>query len=78
MALYGSPNVFSQFQPHVTVGWAADPDAVGAAVTAMASSSVLPVVSGFSSQLVAMGTVGPHGTVLKGKDYGEWNVSNGP
>jgi len=77
VALYGSPNVFNQFQPHVTVGWASDAAAVEAAVASMASGSVLPVVSGFSSQLVAMGTVGPHGTVLQHKDYGIWNVSIG-
>jgi hypothetical protein len=32
---YGSPNVFSQFQPHVSVGWSSDAAAVSIAVAAL-------------------------------------------
>jgi hypothetical protein len=40
---FGSPNVFGQFAPHVTLAWGADVAAVAAAVSAlqMARSSFL-------------------------------------
>ena len=73
IAKYGSPNVFSQFQPHVSIGWSSNVSAVTDAVDALnkvwKSTSYVPNV-------LAMGSVGPHGTVLRGKDYKDFNVTS--
>ncbi len=69
--LYGSPNVFGQFAPHVSVGWSPDADAVAAAVAALPAAGD----SWFRGERLAMGSVGAHGTVLTGDDFGVWNVS---
>ena len=50
---YGSPNVFSQFQPHVTIGWASNASAVEAAIAALTFEPVT-----FSAEIVALGTTG--------------------
>ena len=63
IAAYGSPNVFSQFAPHVSLAWASDALAVAAAVAALPA---LPP-STFNSEVLALGAVGPHGTVLQGQ-----------
>jgi hypothetical protein len=70
---YGSPNVFGEFQPHVSIGWGRDASAVASAVAAL-KKRLQP--STFVGDLVAMGTVGDHGTVLKNEDLGIWNVTN--
>mgnify|MGYP006146914219 CR=1 FL=1 len=67
---YGSPNVLGQFQPHVTIGWAQNASAVAAAVAAL---SVKP--ASFQSNVVALGSTGPHGTVLKGRDLAVFNLT---
>jgi len=72
---YGSPNVFTQFQPHVTLGWDSNASHVQAAVTALNVSGLLPPTMGFAGEVVAMGSVGDYGTVLLGKDLGIYNVS---
>ena len=74
IALFGSPNVFGQFAPHVTIGWAEDADAVAAAVAALAASGEVAPTT-FGAELVVMGSVGAHGTVLEGADLGVYNVS---
>ena len=61
---YGSPNVFGQFQPHVTVGWASDAGEVAEAIAGVKGWEG----ASFPATEVAMGSVGAHGTVLKGKD----------
>eukprot|EP00656_Telonema_subtile_P035707 TRINITY_DN39667_c0_g1_i1.p1 TRINITY_DN39667_c0_g1~~TRINITY_DN39667_c0_g1_i1.p1 ORF type:complete len:250 (+),score=40.33 TRINITY_DN39667_c0_g1_i1:129-878(+) len=66
IALYGSPNVFSQFQPHVSFGWSANTSAVTEGVAALLEHWES---ASYNPELVAMGTVGPHGTVIRGKDY---------
>jgi len=70
IAKYGSPNVFSQFQPHVSIGWASNATAVETAVAKLArvwkSTSFVPTE-------LALGSVGSHGTVLRGKDYQDFN-----
>lgn len=75
IAIYGSPNVFGQFAPHVTVAWSQDANAVSAAVAALAASGEVST-SKWSADIVTMGSVGPHGTVLAGHDLGVYNVSN--
>ena len=65
---YGSPNVFSQFQPHVTL-------AFDASTSSNLSSifSSLPIKDGTTKpQLVGLGTTGPDGTVLSNKDLAEF------
>ena len=49
-------------QPHVTLAWSNDTEAVAAAVAA------LKLDIDFPADTLAMGSVGDHGTVLKGKD----------
>ena len=68
---YGSPNVFGQFAPHVTLAWSADGTAVYAAVAAL---RIRP--SAFDGQVFALGSVGDHGTVLQGKDLAIYNTSD--
>ena len=67
---YGSPNVFDQFQPHVTTGWANSTEAVARAVAAL---SFEPIA--FRANVAALGTTGPHGTVLSGKDMARFNLT---
>ena len=64
---FGSPNVYQGFKPHVSVGWSANATLVASAVEQLRwkSHSFLP-------EMVAMGSVGPHGTVLSGKDIQEF------
>ena len=69
--LYGSPNVFDQFQPHVTIGWAANASAVADAVQALAFEPV-----SFEARVLALGTTGAHGTVLKGRDLAQFNLTS--
>lgn len=68
---YGSPNVFDQFQPHVTIGWASNASAVEAAIAALTFEPVT-----FSADVVALGTTGDHGTVLRGQDLARFNLSD--
>jgi hypothetical protein len=69
---YGSPNVFSQFQPHVTLAFDGSPSNASNLSTAFAvlkktvnDTSTIPTV-------VGLGTVGAHGTVLRGKDMAQF------
>ncbi len=63
VALYGSPNVFSQFDPHLSLAWGPDAASVAAAIEALPAAP--PSV--FVGEIVALGSVGPHGTVLQGQ-----------
>jgi hypothetical protein len=63
VALYGSPNVFSQFDPHLSLAWGPDAVSVAAAIEALPTTP--PSV--FVGEIVALGSVGPHGTVLQGQ-----------
>ena len=63
VALYGSPNVFSQFDPHLSLAWGPDAVSVAAAIEALPTAP--PSV--FVGEIVALGSVGPHGTVLQGQ-----------
>ncbi|KAF2076251.1 hypothetical protein CYY_002429 [Polysphondylium violaceum] len=65
---YGSPNVFDQFQPHVTLAW----DAVDNLVQVFNTINVQPA-SCFSPS-IGIGSVGPYGTVLDNK-YGLFNFT---
>jgi hypothetical protein len=67
---YGSPNVFNQFQPHVSVAWSSDASAVKAAVAELKTKKTT-----FLGDIVALGSVGNHGTVLKDKDLAIFNVT---
>jgi len=70
---YGSPNVFGQFDPHVTLGFDCDgapkcfDDALqaGASPTLRIESDVLTL---------ALGVVGAHGTVVRGEDMAEFQL----
>ncbi len=65
---YGSPNVFSQFQPHVTLAYDnATADNFAAVFNAMPSSPLTVL-----SPTLGMGRVGNWGTVLRGKDFADW------
>ena len=74
MAAYGSPNVFHQFMPHVTLATGHDAASVAAAVVALEANGTLSPTR-YTGDLLAMGQVGPFGTVLKGKDVAKFNVS---
>jgi hypothetical protein len=63
---YGSPNVFSQFQAHVTLAWD-DKENMGPAFNAL---NLQPKT--FVPTQVGIGQVGPHGTVLRGKNVGSF------
>jgi hypothetical protein len=62
---YGSPNVFEQFNPHVTVLF----DAIDAHDSVVAAVTALPKYhSKAKLSVLGVGSVGNAGTVLKGKD----------
>lgn len=63
MQKYGSPNVFDQFAPHVTLAYNdADTSALAHAVAQFAPT-VKPVT--FTVRNVATANVGPDGTVIR-------------
>lgn len=70
---FGSPNVFVQFQPHVTLAYdnATSDDLAGA----LAKAGVAQVE--FTAATIAIGQTGPHGTVLRGKDLAEYPIGGG-
>ncbi|KAG2392426.1 hypothetical protein C9374_012678 [Naegleria lovaniensis] len=62
---YGSPNVFSQFQPHVTIAHDdVTPTQLDSAVRAIGN----PVPCTYKLRYVSIGLTGDYGTVLRGKD----------
>jgi 2'-5' RNA ligase len=64
---YGSPNVFSQFQPHVTLGWSSNTSCLTAANAALHVRGYA-APRAFTVSEAAVGTVGAHGTVMRGQD----------
>ena len=54
----------------MTLAWGPDPAVVASAI----ASTTIPATA-FKGDLVGLGTTGDHGTVLKGRDLGLWNVS---
>jgi hypothetical protein len=70
--MYGSPSVFDEFVPHITIGWANDTDALNDAVTQLSNALIDRGPSMFNSLSLAIGSVGPHGTVYRGKDIAEF------
>jgi hypothetical protein len=67
---YGSPGVFRQFSPHVTLAW----DDVDDMRPLLALS--YPRMKAVATT-IALGVVGPHGTVLRGKDIKQWKIGGG-
>ncbi|EGC28475.1 hypothetical protein DICPUDRAFT_160097 [Dictyostelium purpureum] len=65
---YGSPNVYDQFQPHVTLAW----DEVDNLTLAFEQVGVQP--TSFYSPSIGIGNTGPYGTVLDNQ-YGTLNFS---
>jgi Protein of unknown function (DUF1045) len=63
---YGSPNVFSQFQPHLTLAW----DSQEPLGPAFAQLDVQPMAADLA--FLAIAPVGPHGTVPEGKNIAEF------
>lgn len=59
---YGSPNVFDQFQPHVTLAF----DHFDAMRPAFAALNLRP--RSLKPVAIGVGKVGPHGTVLRGQN----------
>ena len=67
---YGSPNVFSQFAPHVTIAFDSAPaDNLTAAFESLEvkDATCKPITIG-------LGSVGPHGTVLASKDLADFAI----
>ena len=62
VAEFGSPNVFGEFDPHVSLAWGPDAAAVAGAVDALPAVHASPS----RADVVALGSVGAHGTVLMG------------
>lgn len=69
---FGSPNIFGSFEAHVTLGWAANASAVAEAVGAL--SRQWRAIS-FEAGVLAMGAVGAHGTVRRGRDLGVFSLT---
>ena len=69
--IYGSPNVFTQFEPHVTVGYDCTA-CVSEALAGYAPPSVLP----FVPTVLGMGTVGDYGTVMRGEDMADFELGD--
>ncbi|KAH3757974.1 hypothetical protein Pelo_10268 [Pelomyxa schiedti] len=66
---YGSPGVFDQFSPHVTLAWDSVDD-----MTPLLDLDYPPVE--FEISVVGIGLVGIHGTVLRGTDLGTYTLPN--
>jgi len=64
---FGSPNVFTQFAPHVTVGY----DCSACVADALAGYTP-PAVAPFVPTVLGMGTVGDYGTVVLGEDFADF------
>lgn len=60
---YGSPNVFSQFMAHVSIGFGSNASAVDHGVDNLHFES-----TAMDIEALVIGLVGPHGTVLRGHD----------
>jgi hypothetical protein len=73
--MYGSPNVFDQFSPHVTLG--TDPVTPERLVSIAAESGFRRLVQQINMTVstVALGTVGPFGTVMRGKDLAVFSLN---
>jgi len=65
---YGSPNVFSQFEPHVTLAW---DNVKSDNLTEVFRAMKLPAFA-FESPVLGAGQVGDYGTVLRGQDFDDW------
>jgi len=62
---YGSPNVFQYFSPHVTLAWSDQDD-----LTKLLTLNYPKFV--FKVEKLGLGTVGDHGSVIRGKDVAQW------
>ena len=69
---YGSPNVFSQFDPHVTLAWN---NATSCDLTTVFDELALQPAS-YVAGTVAIALVGPHGTVLAGTTVGSFEFGS--
>jgi hypothetical protein len=58
----------------VTIGWAANASLLADAVVSFAKTANARPTS-FRAREVALGTVGPHGTVLAGQDFANFNIT---
>ena len=67
---YGSPNVFSEFDPHVTIGYGENATEVAAAVEALDFD-----VTELTAQVLAIAGVGAHGTVLRGHELARFQIA---
>eukprot|EP00761_Pharyngomonas_kirbyi_P006634 gb/GECH01006642.1/.p1 GENE.gb/GECH01006642.1/~~gb/GECH01006642.1/.p1 ORF type:complete len:281 (+),score=59.19 gb/GECH01006642.1/:1-843(+) len=67
---YGSPNVFDQFQPHVTLAH----DSQTPKKLKETFEKVNISGCSFKVKTIGMGTVGPFGTVMRGQDFKDFNL----
>eukprot|EP00128_Syssomonas_multiformis_P006464 Colp12_sorted_trinity150504_noHs@27377 len=62
--LFGSPGVLDGFQPHVTIGY----DQTSDGTFKSAIPTLAPPKTAFAINRLAVGVVGPYGTVVRGSD----------
>jgi hypothetical protein len=67
--LYGSPNVFSQFNPHVTLAFD-----VADNLTEIFHQMPIPASFPFTVLEIGIGAVGPNGTVLRVGGWGNYRI----
>ena len=70
---YGSPNVFAQFWPHVTLAY--DTQDSATAFTAAFAALPLPAqLPSYEPPVLGLGTVGIGGSVVRGKDLADFPI----
>lgn len=76
--LYGSPNVFDQFEPHVSLaGDDSAPALLGSIIRQAGFRQMIPFVDlQMTVETVALGLTGPYGTVLRGQDLRDYPISH--
>ncbi|KAJ3445969.1 hypothetical protein M0812_08504 [Anaeramoeba flamelloides] len=67
---YGSPNVFSQFAPHVTIGY----DNSTTTNFDKIVNSLRPKPISYETKEIGIGISSKHGTVLRGKDLADYFI----
>mmetsp|Transcript_22823 Transcript_22823/g.34039 ORF Transcript_22823/g.34039 Transcript_22823/m.34039 type:complete len:239 (+) Transcript_22823:60-776(+) len=71
---YGSPNVFSQFNPHVTLGFDCTTSCLAEAAKFVEEAGLVPLNITTDITILGIGKVGPHGTVQRGKDLADFDL----
>lgn len=66
---YGSPGVLNHYNPHVTLAWDDVDD-----MTPLLGLDYPPIET--RALRIGLGLVGPHGTVIRGKDLASWVIGH--